>query len=266
MIKGNYHTHTYRCKHADGDVADYVKAAIEAGLDVLGISDHTPLPDNRWIEIRMYMNELEGYINAIDEAKLNFSQIVILKGMECEYLKEYHSFYNDELLGKYKFDYLSASAHFFPYNGDWVSGWEINTRKELAAYVEYVVQMMRTGLFDYVAHPDMFGGSYPAWDEDAVACSRYILEAAESLGIPLEINAYGFRKHTISTSEGVRPMYPWVHFWELASQYKLTVTVNSDAHKPEDIIGRMSDGFNIADKYDLKLVDFSTFCNKQKVR
>lgn len=264
MIKGNYHTHTYRCKHAEADVADYVKAAVDAGLEILGISDHTPLPDNRWIDIRMHMDELEGYIKAIDEARLNFSQLTILKGMECEYLKEYHNFYSEELLGKYKFDYLSASAHFFPYNGDWVSGWEINTRKELAAYVEYVVQMMRTGLFDYVAHPDMFGGSYHTWDEDTIACSRYLLEAAETLRVPLEINAYGLRKHTITTSNGIRHMYPWEPFWELTSQYKVTVTVNSDAHRPEDIIGKMEDALNIADKYNLKLVEDPYFCNKRK--
>jgi histidinol-phosphatase (PHP family) len=266
LIKGNYHTHTYRCKHAEADVADYVKAAVDTGLEILGISDHTPLPDDRWIEMRMHMNELESYIKAIDDAKQKFPQIIILKGMECEYLQEYHSFYSEELLEKHKFDYLSASAHFFPYKGEWVSGWEMNTRKELAAYAEYVVQMMKTGLFDYVAHPDMFGGSYPAWDKDAIACSRYILEAAEEFKIPLEINAYGFRKHAISTSDGVRPMYPWIYFWELASQYRVTVTVNSDAHRPEDIVGRMEDAFNIAEKYGLKLAEYTSFCNKRNVK
>ena len=30
MLQRNYHTHTYRCKHATGDVIDYAKAAIEA--------------------------------------------------------------------------------------------------------------------------------------------------------------------------------------------------------------------------------------------
>ena len=24
----NYHTHTYRCKHASGDVSDYIRAAL----------------------------------------------------------------------------------------------------------------------------------------------------------------------------------------------------------------------------------------------
>jgi histidinol-phosphatase (PHP family) len=266
LNKNNYHTHTYRCKHAVGDSWDYAKAAAEAGLQILGISDHTPLPDNRWLEMRMDINELEDYIKSIELAKESFPQLTILKGMECEYLKEYHSFYSDELLGKHNFNYLSASAHFYPYKGEWVSGWTLNAGVELAAYVNYIVQMMDTGLFDYVAHPDAFGGSYPKWDEDAIACSRYLFEAAEALKVPLEINAYGFRKGTIQTSFGERLMYPWEPFWELASQYKILVTVNSDAHRPADIVGRIDDGLLLAKKYNLNVIDDPSFCTGNRAK
>ena len=40
----NYHTHTTRCNHASGTEKEYVEAAIETGLKVLGFSDHTPYP------------------------------------------------------------------------------------------------------------------------------------------------------------------------------------------------------------------------------
>ena len=30
-MKANYHTHTFRCKHADGEDKEYVEAAIKAG-------------------------------------------------------------------------------------------------------------------------------------------------------------------------------------------------------------------------------------------
>ena len=61
MLQRNYHTHTYRCKHATGDVIDYAKAAIEADLTTLGMSDHAALPDNRWNNVRMSMLELDDY-------------------------------------------------------------------------------------------------------------------------------------------------------------------------------------------------------------
>ena len=39
----NYHTHTARCRHATGTEEEYVLAAIDRGLKILGFSDHTPL-------------------------------------------------------------------------------------------------------------------------------------------------------------------------------------------------------------------------------
>lgn len=43
-MKTNYHTHTYRCKHAMGNDERIVLNAIKADLDILGFSDHTPWP------------------------------------------------------------------------------------------------------------------------------------------------------------------------------------------------------------------------------
>lgn len=262
MIRGNYHTHTFRCKHAVGDVSDYAKAAADAGLEILGISDHTPLPSNKWPFMRMDISELGDYVRAVNIAKESFPQLTILKGMECEYIKDFHNFYSDELLGKHSFDYLAASAHFFPDKGEWVSSWDVNTKVMLAAYVEYVVKMMSTGLFNFVAHPDLFGTSYDKWDKEAAACSKYLFEAAEAYKVALEINANGIRKGTIQTSSGIRLMYPWEPFWELLSQYDVQVTVNSDAHCPGDIVEKMDEGFLLAEKYKLKVADYSIFCRK----
>ena len=61
MLQRNYHTHTYRCQHATGDVIDYANAAIDAGLTTLGMSDHAAMPDNRWNNVRMSMPELDDY-------------------------------------------------------------------------------------------------------------------------------------------------------------------------------------------------------------
>ena len=39
----DYHTHHKRCHHAEGDIIDYIKSAIEKGLTEIGISDHFPM-------------------------------------------------------------------------------------------------------------------------------------------------------------------------------------------------------------------------------
>ncbi len=51
MIEKNYHTHTYRCKHAQGDCQEYVTEALQAGCTTLGFSEHMPLPNDRWTHV-----------------------------------------------------------------------------------------------------------------------------------------------------------------------------------------------------------------------
>ena len=53
----NYHTHTWRCRHADGTEREYVETAIEAGLSLLGTCS-TSIFDLS--EIRWYSKSLLG--------------------------------------------------------------------------------------------------------------------------------------------------------------------------------------------------------------
>ena len=41
-MKHNYHTHTTRCNHAEGEDRAYIENAIQGGLETLGFSDHAP--------------------------------------------------------------------------------------------------------------------------------------------------------------------------------------------------------------------------------
>lgn len=254
----NYHTHTYRCKHAVGTVDEYVESALKQGIKVLGISEHTPFPDNRWLEVRLHMDELDDYCKEIEQAQKRFTEIRMLKGLECEYIECFKSFYKEELLEKRKMDYLILAGHVLGPNGE--SPWNLqgilrSNQEELKHYAEYLVKGMETGLFTFVAHPDVFGMFYLNWDKEAEACSRYIVEAAKDLKVPLEINGYGLRKPKIETSEGIRYMYPWHKFWEVAAQYDVGVLANSDAHRPEDVGASIAQALQIAKRYNLRVVE-----------
>lgn len=252
----NYHTHTYRCKHATGDVADYCQAAIEKGVSILGISDHTPWPDSRWPTVRMEMDELPSYCQALDEAKRQFSQIQLLKGMECEYVEEFHAFLEDYLLGELAFDYLVGGNHYFWQKGEWISCYKASfSVAGLRAYVDCVVQSIASGMFSFIAHPDLFGVFYLKWDSNTIAASKDILAAASEYQVPLEVNSSGFRKPKIETPEETRHMYPWLPFWEMASDYDIHVIVNSDAHRPEDLNGKTEEAFDIVKSFNLKVTD-----------
>ncbi len=254
----NYHTHTFRCKHAEGDVIDYARKAVEEKISVLGISDHTALPDDRWVGMRMAYAELADYIEAIEFARSEYPELTILKGMECEWTPQYHAFFRDELLGEYDFDYLILGCHYFSYNGAFVSSHSgIHSPRRLKAYAEFLISSMQSGLFDFVAHPDLFGLTYLSWDENATAASRDILSAAEQLNLPLEINGYGLCEKIISTPNGPRPAYPWLPFWRLAREYDVTVVVNSDAHHPEHVNNCLAEGRRLVENLGLKMADLN---------
>jgi histidinol-phosphatase (PHP family) len=255
MVDSNCHTHTCRCKHARGDVVDYCREALARGLRTLGFSDHTPLPDGRWRSVRMEMDELRGYCRAIDEARSEFPTLTILKGLECEYLPELAGWYRDEFLGACGLDYLVGGAHWYPHGGSWTPlyGTPMDGAM-LRDYVDYLVASMRSGLFAFIAHPDLFGLAYTVWDAEAVACSRALLSAAADLGIPLEINGYGMRKPVIDTAAGPRRMYPWLPFWELAGEYGVRAVLCSDAHEPETIAAGLTEGAEIARRVGLEVV------------
>ena len=150
---------------------------------------------------------------------------------------KFHSFYEDELFGEYGFEYLVGGPHFFTDDyGNWQGtyGGTVD-RKSLRQYGEYVCDMIESELFDFIAHPDLFGNCYASWDANTVACSRDIFAAAEACSVGLEINALGLRKIARKRFNNPYPLYPWLPFWELASEYDLKVIVNADAHRPTDL-------------------------------
>jgi len=258
MLK-DYHTHTFRCQHAVGDVSNYAAVAVQRGLKVLGVTDHNPFPDNRWHNIRMQYEELNQYEQAIDLARQTYPGLTILKGMECDYDRDLLPFYREELLGKRNYDFLIAGIHYFPANGSWTGAHSyIKAPEELTAYTDYLLEAMMSRVFTFIAHPDLFGSSYPFWDEHAIACSHRICAAAAALQIPLEINAHGLRKKPREYPQGTRYPYPLLPFWEIAAGYNgLTVVVNSDAHQPEDV-GAIAQALTLVEKYGLKLADLSS--------
>jgi histidinol-phosphatase (PHP family) len=265
MLKQNFHTHTYRCGHAEDDVDDYCKLAVDLGMEVLGFSDHTPLPDGRWDTIRMELDELPGYCGAIDQARCDYPQLTVVKGMECDHNPDYTAFYREELLGRWALDYLVGSVHFFPHNGVWTGIYDGPMDVEvLASYVQWIVGAIESGLFTFIAHPDLFCAAYLPWDDHAQASARAILAAAEAADVPLEVNGYGLLKPKVDTPDGPRPKYPVARFWELAAEYKVRVVVNADAHFLDHLDGKTDEAVAMAKRYGLTFADMDPLVRKAR--
>ncbi len=258
MVTSDFHTHTRRCRHAQGDVSEYVQNAAKTGLRRIGISDHIPFPDNRWIEERMDYSERDDYLADIIFAREQFPELQIFAGYEAEYVPEFESYFQNEILHGGMIQYLALGQHYFLEDGSWKSSYGgILLPDDLENYTNILIRGMESGLFAFVAHPDLFGNSYPAWDDACALQSHRIAQKAAELQLPLEINGYGFSKKPLITNQGARRMYPWEPFWEIVSHYQVPVIINSDAHSPLAVRGNFSQAITLAQRYHLRVCNDS---------
>jgi len=255
-LKRNYHTHTYRCKHAAGDCLDYARVASQLGMEVLGFSDHTPLPDDRWLEVRMAAREIDEYEQAVQKAADAHPDLIVLLAVECEYVADYHSFFEDELLGSRGYDYLIGAGHYIGVDDHWYGSFSHAVAPgNLRLYVDQVIATIDSGLFAFIAHPDVYGCCNHLWNEDCRLAAHDICQAAVQADVPLELNGYGWRKPWIDTAEGKRAMYPWPRFWEIAAEEGVPMLINSDAHHPRDVGHGLAELGPMRDQLGLRTVD-----------
>jgi histidinol-phosphatase (PHP family) len=234
-MKTNYHTHTYRCKHASGTELDYLEEALRKGLSIIGFSDHGPFQDNRY-GLRMDFSDLTPYIDTLNELKRNYKdQIIVYSGLEIEYVPSEEDYYT-ELLSTYGLDYLVLAQHFYvPDNNKPVNIYSVTDSSQYIDYANSIVSGMESGLFKCVAHPDiMFVNDLP-FDKNCEKACDIIISAAERNDFILEFNANGFRRGIHEFADGNRFQYPHKNFWNLVAQTSIKVLIGSDCHAPEQI-------------------------------
>ena len=234
-MKTNYHTHTKRCLHAKGTEEDYVQAALQAGLSILGFTDHAPFPDYDF-GLRMPYSQLEPYFSAVDHLATQYSSdIIIRKSLEIEYLPQYEEYYQF-LLHTYKPDYLLLGEHFyFDDKGQVFNIYNAENTHNYVHYANSIAAALKTGLFQMVAHPDLFTVNHFAWDKNCDAASEIIIAAAQESGSILEFNANGYRRGLHDYPDGKRLMYPHINFWKKAAAAGATVIIGADAHEPHQV-------------------------------
>ena len=245
----NLHTHTPRCNHAWGTEEEYVQSALEAGLQILGFSDHTPyiFPGEYYSHFRMRPELLEDYVTSILAVREKYQgQIQIPLGLELEY---YPGLLPQLLpmLKDYPFDYLLLGQHFIGNEvNDHYSGRATADKDHLIRYCDQCIEAMQTGMFTYFAHPDLLNyvGDDAAFYREQM---RRICREAKSCGMPLEINLLGML-------DG-KP-YPVDRFWEIAAEEGNPVVIGRDAHRPDHLLREEFEerGMKIVSTYGLDLL------------
>lgn len=255
----NIHTHTYRCRHAVGEDREYVISAIKNGIKILGFSDHAPFvfPDGYESGFRIPSNMTNDYTNSVISLKREFrSDIKIHLGFEMEY---YPSHFKNMLEGVNRLgaEYLILGQHFI--NNEHPLGTPTSRSTDdpilLQNYVNGLSEGMASGVYTYVAHPDMikFQGS----DDIYLENMRKICVASKKYGIPLEINFLGLRDNR---------NYPNEKFWKLAGEEHVKVVFGTDAHSPDVFDDRtaLKRAYDIVEKYSLDLQNEIELVNPSK--
>ena len=244
----NLHTHTARCGHANGADEEYVRCAVDSGLQQLGFSDHAPyiFPNGYVSPVRMLPEELPGYVESVCSLRDKYvKDIKIHLGVEAEY---FPSFFRDtvQMLRDGGIEYMLLGQHNL---GDGIGQHHFGTATTEEAILQYycdqVIEAMQTGLFTYLAHPDCikFVGDDSVFNKHM----RRLCREAKSCNIPLEINMLGLRQNR---------NYPSDRFFRLVAEENCPVIIGSDAHKPEQVYlpDNEAQAMEIVKRFDLELV------------
>ncbi len=242
----NYHTHTYLCSHASGTPEEYVLKAIEGGITHMGFSEHMPHICKNGYEAwyRLPVNKVQSYIDQIESLRQKYQdKIKIIVGFEMEYFENvFDQMLSDAVM--YGGEYLIFGAHYLDEMGAYC-GEITNDPAMLTRYADNVVKAIETGVFTYVAHPDLisFTGDEDLYEEQMTK----ICKASKQTGIPLEINFLGIRANR---------HYPTEAFWKIAGKEKCPVTFGFDAHDAYGAcdLASLSKANELVKKYDLNYI------------
>ena len=228
----DYHMHTPLCGHAAGHPREYAAEAIRKGLQEIGFSEHNPMP-SKFDEWRMDLIDFPEYIRLVEEARAEFPQLPIRLGLECDFIPGKEGWIR-ELATKADFDYFIGSVHYI--TPDWdvdnplkLARWKDQPVEEVwTKYFKAMTQAAQSGLFDFMAHPDLVKKFGHRPKGDLRPYYKDTLDAIEAAGIAMEVSTAGLRKE-------VMEIYPSKVFLEEAFTRNIPILISSDAHAPQEV-------------------------------
>lgn len=206
-----FHVHTWRCGHA-GEEQDYeyVEKAIALGANRIVFTDHCPYPKNLFL-YRMNMELLENYVSSMKQLKREYAgRIEVLSGLEVEYLPAYENYYR-ELKASGDYDLLLLGQHMYEHADGSYDFSESDRINEFVGLCSAMVEGVKTGLFDVIAHPDRAFRGCREWNEEMTSVAKELISAACENQIYLEKN-YSSMKNEYQY---------WESFWKLAGSAKI---------------------------------------------
>lgn len=182
---------------------------------------------------RMDLGDFPRYLDLVDEARKAHPNLPIRLGLECDFIPGREEWVR-ELAKMAEFDYFIGAVHYIA--PDWdvdnplkLDRWKQQPVEEVwTRYFQALSQAAQSGLFDFLAHPDLvkkFGHIPPG---DLLPYYRGALDAMADCGIAMEVSTAGLRKE-------VGEIYPSAQFLRQAFLRKIPILISSDSHAPQEV-------------------------------
>ncbi len=267
------HTHSRYCD-GHGELAEYAREALAAGLSAWGASAHSPVPFP--CEYAIPIGDLPAYAAEVRRLRDEYAgRLPVYLGLELDYLPGLAEFYARELFSQ-QLDYVVASVHYV--DGNYPDAWCYDESEERFArkiaqrhggdarsivedYFRRVGLMLRDapswGLPVIVGHLDRVvlwnvGDAYfptdGTWYWDLIDGA---LSAVARSGCVLEINTSGWNKKIGAPN-------PNADVLRRAATRGIPVIVSADAHWPANVAQHFTRGLEV-----LRAAGFSTVTSPQ---
>ncbi|NDC80034.1 MAG: histidinol-phosphatase HisJ family protein [Verrucomicrobia bacterium] len=253
--------HTPLCGHATGHPREYAAEAVRRRLGEIGFSEHNPMPE-KFDDWRMDLHDFPAYLGMVEEARREFPHLPIRLGLECDFIPGREAWIR-ELSQKAAFDYLIGAVHYIA--PDWdvdnplkLDRWKDQPVEEVwTRYFKAMTQAALSGLFDFMAHPDLVKKFGHIPKGDLRPYYRETLDAIQAAGVAMEVSTAGLRKE-------VMEIYPSRTFLQEAFHRQIPVLISSDAHSPGEVGHEFSQALDLVKEVGYR--NLVAFRNRKKIQ
>lgn len=220
------HIHSIYSYDGQMRIESVIKRGLELGLKYLAFTEHIELDQ---ITLKQVVNRYKCYCEELEILQEKYPNIKLIKGMEVSN-PERHI---DELqtLNNLDLDYILGSNHLLP---------KEYSKKEVLLYYKRILQMVKNGGIDAVAHLDYIRRRI---DEVIlpIGIIEEIFDTIISNDMALEINSSAVRR----INEFSFPNDEKLKLYQQMGGSK--VTIGSDAHRLNEVFDNIE---NVSQKYD----------------
>lgn len=241
-IIADYHTHT-TYSHGKGSIEDNVKKAINKGLKTIAITDHGSKHFIFGVSEKNLLKQKEE-INTIlqkyPDFQLLFGVESNITGIDGGYdiTTGFENNFDIILCGFHKPVWADKFTDYFDIFYNSYSKLIYNpTKEQIAKNTKAYVNLIKSKPIDIISHINYH----------LKVNIKEVAKAASDYGVAIEVSS----RHSDCTEEDYEALF----------SSNVMLTLNSDAHKPEDI-GKIDKALAIVDKYsvDPKRIINSEFC------